>query len=808
MEDYKHKISSAWDLYKKGELDKAEAICEELVRDFPSKSSPLYLLGWIQHDKEQYSFAIECFEKSAINDTENQNKGYIYYALGNLYNQWGEDFYDRTKAEQYFFKAQSYENYPVDVVYKLRYKFNEIGDRINVLQKAIIKFPQEAELYVELAHLYLRSNDFDHALQVLNDALNNNLSSISIYYNIGKIYFKRNSIELSKSNFLHALELNTDNISSSAILYMLGQTCYLEKDYQQAVDYFFRAFIIESNKSSCWIHFMRVINCCYFLGDHSKLKDAIKIFDVNKDLFCDIDLFYPIWFDVNIPDDIDYEDNVSDTFKQLKLLKNDFKYEVEHLPKYTLINALFAKMSDKHNDRLSFLRTATTLFPSYGYDFVYEELCDSYADVINNKIEKRENIEAIIKRLIADIDSLPSCFKNNLQGSLLKYIIEGLFKHKKYADIVSLCNLFTEDALVDSAILFEYAYALNEQKDKNRSKEIYTKYIKIQPNSNAALNNLANILKSEGQLDTAIEYYKKAIELDKDDTIAKNNLANTLEIKVERDKQLAIKRAEDQLFKEAISYLRNENGFVLEKLHNLIDSVKIDSSFNNWQLPIAKWKFAKYLKTDAQKAESLKEQWLKKNYIVDTSNRDSNNVIIYNINPYLENEIQNITSKIIPKKWISGFENITIDELESFDYFNIKAKISKVNKKYKDLIIRDYDELVFNYLVANTKTVVILSGSLLELVLMYYCEKKKYTTISYNNNGKPVSKKISEVVLFDLIAFAETNKLFNSDFHALGNLSRIYRNFVHPSKEFKSSLDKAKSDLCFISVCEILKQIF
>ncbi|MEG2618863.1 MAG: tetratricopeptide repeat protein [Bacilli bacterium] len=808
MEEYKSKISSACDLYKKDKLIEAEAISKELIRDFPSKSSPLYLLGWINHDKEQYSSAIECFDKSAINDTENQNKGYIYYALGNLYNKWGEDFYDSTKAEQYFFKAQSYENYPVDVIYKLRYKFKEVGDRINLLQKAILKFPQEAELYVELAHLYMRSNDYDHVLQVLNDAIDNNLSKVSIYYNIGIIYLKRNNAEFSRRNFLHALELNTENRSSSAILYMLGQTYYIEKNYQQAVDYFFRAFILESNQSSCWIHFMRVVNCCHLLGNHSKLKEAIKVFGINKDLFCDIDLSYPVWFDVDIPDNIDFDDNVLDTFKQLKLLKYDFKSESELLPKYTLINALFAKMSDKYNDRLSFLRIATNLFPNYGYDFVYEELCDSYADVINNKIEKSENIEATVKKLIADIDSLPSCFKNNLQVSLLKNIVEGLFKHKKFTDIISLCNLFTEDDLEGSDILFEYAYALNEQEDKNRSKEIYTKYIKMNPNSSAALNNIANILKSEGQLDIAIKYYKKAIEFDKNDTIAKKNLASTLEIKAEKDKRLAFKRAEDQLFKEAISYLHNENGFVLEKLQNLIDGVKTDNSFNNWKLPIAKWKFAKYMKTDAQKAESLKEQWLKKNYILDTSSRDYSNVIIYSINPYLENEILNIKSKIIPQKWISGFENITIDKLESFDYFSINAKISKVNKKYKVLIDRDYDELVFNYLVENTKAVVILSGSLLELVLMYYCEKKKYTTISYTNNGKSVSKKISEVVLFDLIAFAETNKLFNSDFHSLGNLSRIYRNFVHPSNEFKSSLDKAKSDLCFISVCEILKQIF
>ena len=50
-------------------------------------------------------------------------------------------------------------------------------------------------------------------------------------------------------------------------------------------------------------------------------------------------------------------------------------------------------------------------------------------------------------------------------------------------------------------------------------------------------------------------------------------------------------------------------------------------------------------------------------------------------------------------------------------------------------------------------------------------------------------------------------KYFGNDFFPLTNLSRVYRNFIHPGVELKNSLDKTKSDLCFISSIEILRKI-
>jgi hypothetical protein len=147
--------------------------------------------------------------------------------------------------------------------------------------------------------------------------------------------------------------------------------------------------------------------------------------------------------------------------------------------------------------------------------------------------------------------------------------------------------------------------------------------------------------------------------------------------------------------------------------------------------------------------------------------------------------------------------------LEEVGYFEMNEKIQKIdNCKFKLLIERDLNELVFNYLMQNIKATIVLSGSVIELSLIYYFDTKGISQISYTTSkGKTTTKNLFDCVLYDLISQAENNALFSSDFQALGNLSRIYRNFIHPGKELKEELNKSKCDLCFISAMEILKKI-
>ena len=98
------------------------------------------------------------------------------------------------------------------------------------------------------------------------------------------------------------------------------------------------------------------------------------------------------------------------------------------------------------------------------------------------------------------------------------------------------------------------------------------------------------------------------------------------------------------------------NDFVITKLNAFIINVMNDSTFKSGRIPIPAWKFTELMNTDKQKAESLKEQWLKKYYIRNTEDRGEHNELIYELNPFLKQEIEKINNRKLNVKWIEGIE--------------------------------------------------------------------------------------------------------------------------------------------------------
>ena len=173
-----------------------------------------------------------------------------------------------------------------------------------------------------------------------------------------------------------------------------------------------------------------------------------------------------------------------------------------------------------------------------------------------------------------------------------------------------------------------------------------------------------------------------------------------------------------------------------------------------------------------------------------------------------EDKIEQEKKNKIPEKWTKYTSSIKTNSLNNLEYFEIVDRIKRVNQKFRLLIERDVNELFFNHIVHNDKASIVLSGSLIELLLTYYCEKKKLKKIPVkDSSGATKNKKLYDCVLSDLIQFCESQNFFGSDFPHLGNLSRIYRNYIHPGRELKESINRSKAELCFISTKELLKKI-
>jgi hypothetical protein len=258
-----------------------------------------------------------------------------------------------------------------------------------------------------------------------------------------------------------------------------------------------------------------------------------------------------------------------------------------------------------------------------------------------------------------------------------------------------------------------------------------------------------------------------------------------------------------------LSLLAKENDFVITKLKAFTANFKIDSEQKNLQLPIPRWKFKILMETNEQISISLLNQWTEKGYLYKTDQRGDYREVVYELNPYLEKQVKSISKTKIPDNWIQGMSEISIDNLQELSYFSSIEQIKKVKLKYRNLMLRDIDELFLSYIMKNHKSVIILSGSLVELLLIYYCEKKHINLLSYQGKVKNISRKLYDADLGELLSYFENKKMLGDATIHLGNISRIYRNFVHPGKELRESedLDQTKADLCFVSTIEIIKSI-
>jgi len=382
-------------------------------------------------------------------------------------------------------------------------------------------------------------------------------------------------------------------------------------------------------------------------------------------------------------------------------------------------------------------------------------------------------------------------------------LVEQLHQEKKYSYIVDAFNkIYRIASSIELFYSFELAFAFVELDHENKAEKIYEYLLASNPDNSAILNNLSNIKKRKRKFKEAFDLISKAYELEPSDEIISNNYDTLYQIVTELKER-------EQKFKHSLAYLERENKFVINKLTLFIQNAKKDPAFKNGVIAIPKWKFKVFMQTDEDKAESLRNQWLDKNYICETGQRGEHYEIIYEINPYIEKAISEIKLKVINENWIIGIEKINTIELEEINYFRNQKKINKANKQFKQLLKRDYDELTLNYLMKNHKSTIILSGSLIETLLIYHLKKKRITHISYEINNRKVSKELFEATLNDLLQFLEQKKMLEKHFVHLGNISRIFRNYVHPGKELREteSLDESKSNLCYISASELINSL-
>ncbi len=123
------------------------------------------------------------------------------------------------------------------------------------------------------------------------------------------------------------------------------------------------------------------------------------------------------------------------------------------------------------------------------------------------------------------------------------------------------------------------------------------------------------------------------------------------------------------------------------------------------------------------------------------------------------------------------------------------------NTGFRKILNRDYDELEKCVNVGASKAVVVISGSIIEAIL-----------IEYFINNLPLGKTKEQVMglkLVQLINLAEQTGLISRKIKELSSVVRDYRNYIHPAKEIRMNefIDQETATITFSLLKIIIKEV-
>ena len=808
---YENELDHAIQYYEEGRLLEAKDSFLALSIKYPEEPVCHYYLGEISNRLDEFATSVEHFTLGLSKESRENVKGYYYYGLSKVYSRGGffEDLpgsiYDQKKQLEYLNLARNAGKYPLQLIFDLE-RFLKGQDAIDLLEEAIKTFPKVPDIYIKLARRYSQAGLPKDQRRTFDAALTHAEEGAALFFIIGRQYLDDNKPDQAITMFRRAMESSENKGSDFAILYAIGQSYELLGNFSEAIQCYNSSMVNAKSDEDKLFGFLSLLKIYGKHKRYEECEDLLISVNLNERVLTEYASIFgsPIWLDDRNAEHIELHDldEVYRTLGKLKISgKNDFIEGKRHA-----LRAYLATNRGKPIEGYNSLAKARKYLATHTNQLVGELQKQIISILAYTRLDSILHAAKAVEIFDKEMSEFYEARK--VVADLLQHIVESLHSHKLHDAITRIVRFFPKEVLLEKKILFISAYSYSATNQDPAARELYEYYLQAEGRDPAVLNNLGIIYQKTGDFQKAIDLYEEGLKLDPKHERLTGNLKSLKQRVAEQREHSAREKAQRERDQKAIQSLTNENDYVLEKLLRFIEQAKKDEGFENWRLPIAKYKFHSYSGVDKQRGELLREQWLKKGYIADTGLRDKYSAVIYSINPLLEVEILKLQKLKIPEKWLSGFLNISVESLQQVEYFELLDRISKVNKKFRPLLERDFNVLVQNYLFGNEKATVVLSGSLVELALTFYCERKRIIVLPITDSkGNTKNKRLYDCVLSDLIDYTEQTRPFGTDFVHLSNLSRIYRNFIHPGRELKDSLDKAKADLCFVSTCEILRRV-
>lgn len=542
-----------------------------------------------------------------------------------------------------------------------------------------------------------------------------------------------------------------------------------------------------------------LLKFCLEEDDYINVLDEINYVDMESTEYInfDYDYFSPISFNF---DDIFMEvldtletiiTNKEDLFIKISIIEIIFKLEIgiieekeiKEIPRFIKILELAL---EKENNCI----LITTIFSLYILNKNYYKAMEIFLD--NNPNSEKWDIyfffiditkctEQQIGKLRKKMKNIHFYNEKNLER-ILKIFVNYYEEKEKYFEIINIVEelLLKQNLKIPNSILFEVAYAYNEEKNFEKAKIYYEEYI----NNNVsapALNNLSLIYENENDIDKAIQLLEKANDLYSNNSgyseeqvkRCKRNLSRCKKKKEDKTRlEKEMQDAQEQILSEGYWYIdkldqvyerQDELGYIIMSQNDLITILHVRPD----------------------KAKEFVDKAVNKGYLIRVKEHNFDTLkSVYKVNKYVEQEIKKYNEQnTIFNTILNNIAQINEQTITNTSYIEMLSNINNIqDAELKEILKRDLKENLVAYLTNSYKTCLILSGSMIENILLDRVMSNGIVT--YQIDKKNV--KVNKMDLSQLIFVAETERLIDKIPLDLANAIRGFRNFIHPGKEYRS----------------------
>ncbi|SDM31136.1 hypothetical protein SAMN05428961_11365 [Paenibacillus sp. OK060] len=734
----------------------------------------------------------------------------VNYFLGLLYS----DHYNSNKSEEqakrFFLDVIS-----SDYVYEYAYIYLERIERnknksIRILEAGLKFFPNSIQLNERLLYQIDPDlkDDFYGSL-IAAEISSNEIHSfmMNYYYNNNK-YIE--AIEASKN-----LEIESDGIyidlHKAYCLYRMGQI-------NEAIEHL--VIIINRDFKHDLSYAPHIALILSYLHNNDNEKAFAIFSEIPEDYQIDLDIMAYPYFVFN------FEREFNDTLFKLEKLNNDklvlaklkglrglsrlnyhnskaeekriFK-DLEFAQKYLGCNLMYTRILKEFAENTK-KNLEAFKFALYTLRYEYEK----YKDVLEGKhywefIDHCNEEEILcIKDNLIQVFRETEYLRNNLLGEVITQLIERLFKFEKFKEITEIAEEIGYSG-VNKYILFEIAYSYNEINQLKLSKQYYERHEKENGKGNASSNNIGLILRTEGLLFEAQEKFKTAMELDPQDKIATENYISITKVINEREH-------EQEALRKAAQHFSSEDAWIKGKM----------LSFSKFQdkeglIECPHRELPKMLSISGIKANELLMNFLENRYVTKITDHNLNTTSsVYRINP----EVALIISELEKNEknestLIKIAKNITLNRLYDLGYDEkLLLALDKIsNPDLKGMLERDLNENVLSLITKSFKSSLILSGSIVEAVLLDHISSKSITQYTMENGR---NKRVNQMDLNELLYVSNQENFIDIQLYHLSHAIRGFRNLIHPGVEQRKrsvTVNEENAMLAWSIVKKVIQEI-